>query len=188
MRFSKKNFFIFFLLFFFNCSGDKITKSKAAKMIKEAYNLPSEGEQTFSLTVELAPDQKSEIFERCANEGYLTYKSENIHKWDGDMSKHTAELTDKGRQFATGPVQYQPDGKASVTMKTSKVDFGEITNIKEDKENNTLEIQFTLIRKEINSFGKIALQMTEGTERLFIRYKKQDGAWKQYESGWGFLN
>lgn len=164
-------------IFIFSCSNDELSRSRAEKLIKEKFSLPSFETEYFVITdcSMLARSRYSSKLKILENEGVIT------SKYDGNvMSCAYAYLTEKGKQYQVGDeVKHDiRDNTYRIIVKVADVEFGEIKGIVERKQFNVAQVTYTLVRKKITPFGKIEFMLNEGTIEKSVTFTKYDDGWR----------
>lgn len=152
-----------------------LTREKAKQIIVKFYNLPGFDTRRFIIE-DRSFTSNSTIpgFEKLRDEGLLTFNVDP-NGWSGGVF---GQLTEKGKQFY---VKDENDGDNTIKnifVKVSILDFGEVTGIREFKEYNTAQVEFTLKVKDITPFGRIIYNMTESTENRSVTLIKYDDGWR----------
>ena len=169
--------FLLCVAFLVGCSkNDELSRDTAEKLIRERLHLPDDVIIKFaiedrSMTQWMTKDR----LEILAREGLVTYRNDD-RLFSGGVY---GELTEKGKQFVVSD-KYD-DGRGMqqmfINVKAAKVDFGTITGIVEQKELNIAEVNYTLIQKDVNAFGR-SEKMQEGILDKRATFRKYDDGWR----------
>lgn len=162
-------------------SCGKLSRAKAKEEIIKKYNLPKEETKAFSLSVESDIEKRVKLnFKELQDEGILTYYNDGSGFYGGMLQ---ATLTEKGKQLVVSE-NYVPafneilPGGNNISVKVAKLEFGEITGIQEIKEINAVRVIYTLVRKDITPFGKIAFNLIEEPVSYEATFTKYDDGWR----------
>jgi hypothetical protein len=155
----------------------QLTRTEAAKLIKEKYGYPYDEYKAF--TMEIYTSYSASIrytYEKLAAEGLLTWK------WIKDGAKNGIEatLTEKGLEYYANDM-YSEKYKGSertMDMRTSRLEFVEITGILMGINNTYATVEFTVIRKDITPFGRIVFFLEEGLIKYSAQFNKYDDGWR----------
>jgi hypothetical protein len=181
--FIKRILILFIIPVLWGCGdSDKLSRSKAEKLIKAFHKFPSDEIEAFEISYTyLGYDMRRSTMEELQKEGFLTYSEYPA----GLASGISGDLTDNGAKYAIGskhPAKTQFGGDDNYTkivdVKVAKMDFGEITGILEYKESNTAVVNYTYIRKDITPFGKIGFNLKEGKYNYSHTFTKYDDGWR----------
>lgn len=157
-----------------SCS-ESLTREQAEKLIREKYQFPHD-EIIYMYVRDATSSMGLTIgqYKKLQNEGLLTYSECG----SGSGRGICATLTEKGKPYATSE-PYRTDNQyiKQINVKGAKLDFGQITGILEQKESNTAEVQFQMIR-EANPFGITLRRMSSGTVNKTATFKKYDDGWR----------
>lgn len=177
----KKLFYLSVILFLATSCG-KLSRSKAKEEIIKVYNLPKDEIKLFTVrdgTPSNHITEKNFKYKELQDEGLLTYYYEDGFGYWGTLK---ATLTEKGKQFASyekNKVDAFNFGDAdNVNLIVAKLEFGEITGIQEIKQLNSALVSYTLLRKDITPFGKIAFNLKEETIPYTATFTKYDDGWR----------
>ncbi len=178
----KKLFYLSVILFLATSCG-KLSRSKAKEEIIKKYNLPKDEIKAFTIidgTMYKDLTEKDFKFKELQDEGLLTYYYEGGTGFFGTLK---ATLTEKGKQFVSLE-KYKVgalDAFAAVdkiNINVAKLEFGEITGIQEIKQLNSAQVSYTMLRKDITPFGKIAFKLTEESIPCTATFTKYDDGWR----------
>ena len=168
---------LFLSVFLFSC-GNNLSRSKAEKLIKQKFQLPNNEIYGFSVKeVILYENQWKNMYDALQNEGLIKYNEEDCYYNRG----YHAYFTEKGKQYVVGeeyPDENYNECIRRIKVVGAKLEFGEIKGIVERKEFNVAEVSYTLIRKEITPFGKIAFNLGEETITKTVNFTKYDDGWR----------
>lgn len=171
-----KSFIVFLIIpILFGCS-DNLNRNEAENLIKSKLQLPKEDIRALCVyDATLSNSITRDNFEQLQNEGLLTYSECG----SGLNSGYCATLTDKGKQYAVSE-EYTTDNMYinNINVRAATIDFGEITGIIEHKEFNVAEVQYTIVRKDITPFGKIAFNIQDGMIAESAMFRKYDDGWR----------
>lgn len=155
-----------------------LDRATAEKQIRAKYQLPTS--EIMSLTVyEYSQSSLASTFKPLADEGLLTYQLEGPDQYN--HSSWRAQLTDKGRQYAVSAVYggNQSTYEEKIDLKGAELDFDQITGIIEKDANSTAEVTYTLKRKNVTPFGKIAFHLGNGVSVIkTVSFSKYDDGWR----------
>jgi hypothetical protein len=166
---------VFIIPLFIGCS-DNLNRSKAEKIIKEKFQLPNdEIRDLYVYDATLSNNFTLNLYQKLQNEGLLTFSECG----EGMSRGYCATLTEKGKQYAVSQ-EYNTDNMYihKINVKVSTLDFGEITGIMEQKELNIAEVNYTIVRKDVNPFGRIAFDLNNGTFTKSVTFTKYDDGWR----------
>ena len=169
------------VLFFLGCGSDKLTRGKAEKLIRAAYQFPYDEIKPFEIEYRhLGYDIRSSTMEGLRKEGLLTFTEISAMGFSV-----IGELTESGKQYAITD-KYSPTNefgekdhyRKQINVRLAKLDFGEITGIVESKESNSAIVNYTVIRKGITPFGRITNDLKEGVVNASASFTKYDDGWR----------
>jgi hypothetical protein len=162
--------FIFALAIgFFACDSD-LSREQAETLIKDKLNLPQNEIRSFALEdVSIVAGRTAKIFQELQGEGVLTY-TYDPRVWSGGAF---ATLTENGRRYVISQ-----KSEKEVYVMAARLDFGEIKGIKEIKQFNAAEVEYTLIRTGVSPFGRIAFNLQEKEITYIGRFIKYDDGWR----------
>jgi hypothetical protein len=166
------------LIFMYSCKSDELSRDTAEKLIKEKFHLPSDEITPFAISDQDGTAMFHEDeFKILESKGLLTYRK-NV--FFGLVSLY-GKLTAKGKQYAVsgeykGTNEHYNQGY--INVKAATLTFGEITGILQNKESNTAKVDYTLLRKDVTPFGRIAFKLNEGTFNKSVTFTKYDDGWR----------
>lgn len=153
-------------LTFTSCKQLEMSNEEAKSMVVQHLNLPQNFSQTIGGTDPL--NNADDILEQ---EGYI-YKSGS---WLHGYSIHP---TEKGQQFITASGKDGMYGTKTVDFKTFDINFGEITGIAVNKDQETATVRFTLVATNVTPIGKIVEPNIDQPKSGEMMFKKFDNGWQ----------
>lgn len=181
------------------CSS-KLTRGKAEQLIKAQFHLPSTQTRSFLLFEgnlcrdigRYRPCRTSDIpkeWQALQNEGLVTIALTDFppayRQWGpGKYQAYRVSLTEKGRQYALGGTFEPPESQGrtpykseAIVVRTSTLEFGEITGIEETEQFGFATVHYTLSQTAVTPFGKLAFELEPSTPHQ-LTFKKYDDGWR----------
>lgn len=154
----------------FSCGSKELSRGKAEELIKEKFNIPGNEVKDVNLGYENEVSTM-QTYDKLANEGLMRCNHYLL-------VINSSELTDEGKKYVIGSTKHDNvNGNDFIQVKVADLDFGEITGIVEQKEFNTAEVNYTLIRKNLTPFSA-AFNINEGTINKSATFTKYDDGWR----------
>ena len=149
-----------------SCKQIKMTNEEAQTLVTQTLNLP----QHFSKKV-AGTGGFGDVSGDLEQAGYLTKSG----SW---LYGYSLSVTDMGKQFLVGTGQDAMYGTSTLTFKTLDIDFGEITGIAINKDQETATVRFSLKSTNVTPIGKMVEKNVDGPKNGELTYKKFDNGWQ----------
>lgn len=169
---------LLFLTFLLTSCEEKLTRENAKEKITSQLNLPLDEIKSFKVDdYTYFADKTAKQYNELKGLGLLknyTFKGEFPSQYHAK-----ADFTDEGNKYVVSEVRNQGYFD-EVDVKVAKIEFGEITGIKEIKIGDLISysVEYTLKRNEINPFGKIVYNLEERIVKRTILFSKYDDGWR----------
>ena len=204
MNLTKKSyaiiFFIFLVSVFFNsCSNSELTRSKAEKLLKAKFkelNTDAHYDIFYTKSVlkntdEIKINGNISALKELQEKGLITYTINLTIK--PDYTVFLIKFTDKGKQYSKAAVSDATavidnsnsnitDNNETIDVETYFYEFDQITGIKNKKESNTAEVQFTK-KFVVTPFGKQFYSASEVIVNCTATFTKFDDGWRLEDDG-----
>jgi hypothetical protein len=150
-------------LSFFSCQSDKLTREKAALLVKGFYEYPNLLVKSLKVNPNENPLAFGINYDDLINGGYMFLDKSNPWSW-----KHS--LTPKGEEFLVA---------SSNEVECATREFKEITGIKFTNENQTTaEIEFSCRVFNITPFGQFFKISNDQIDTYKVTAEKYDDGWR----------
>ena len=164
-----------FTLLLFGCSNN-LNRKMAEEILRKEFSFPDVVIKPFCVyDATLSNSLTLEDYKKLEKEGVITYSICG----SGLNRGYCATLTEEGKR------NFWPRENNSGDMFTTYInvlvaftDFGEITGIVENKENNLAAVNYTIKYKDITPFGRILFNIKEGDIPKSVTLRKYDDGWR----------
>ena len=157
---------IFVVLTMVSCKQLKMTNKEAQTLVAQTLNLPQKFSKKVAGTADIG-DESDEL----KKAGYIT-KSGN---W---VDGYYLNVTDMGKQYLVSIGKDAVYGTSTLTFKTLDIDFGEITGVAINKDQETATVRFTLKATNVTPIGRIIVRNIDGPKNGELVFKKFDNGWQ----------
>lgn len=149
-----------------SCKQIKMTNEEAQTLVTQTLNLP----QKFSTKV-AGTGGFGDVSGELEQAGYLTKSG----SW---LYGYSLSVTDMGKEYLVGTGKDAMYGTSTLTFKTLDIDFGEITGVAINKDQETATVRFSLKSTNVTPIGKMVERNIDGPKNGELVYKKFDNGWQ----------
>ena len=158
------------LFFLESCKRLTLNNDEAKQLVTKTLGLPQKYVQTVN-----ANDNLNNASDLLEQEGYVTKSGSWIYGY-------TLNSTDLGSEYIDNVGKEPMYGKNTITFKTLEIDFGEITGVSLNEDNQTATVRFSLKAINITPVGKILCS------KIIDNSKNGELIFKKFESEWQLEN
>lgn len=184
---AKTHLLITFVTILFNTScNNKLSRKNAEEQIIEKLGLPFKEKKTIEIADGTIYSHLTENkLKKYENAGLLKIKQENVGmsiRLRGGRNRPNGirgYLTPEGKKYAASePRKIVYSNTEEIDVYVATLHFDEITGIITNTENNTAQVEYTLIRKDITPFGRTGYNLVAGKKI------NQSANFTKYDDGW----
>lgn len=149
-----------------SCKQLKMTNEEAQTLVTQTLSLP----QKFSTEV-AGTGGFGDVSGELEQAGYLTKSG----SW---LYGYSLSVTDIGKEYLVGTGNDAMYGTSTLNFKTLDIDFGEITGIAINKDQEIATVRFTLKSTNVTPIGRMIEKNVDVPKNSELVYKKFENGWQ----------